>query len=78
MLSCFRFPIWLFALAGCTVYSPTVPSTPLVRKGQVEVVAAMRTLLSLDGSVAYSPANHMLRGLGSKSQKMGHNLLLCN
>ena len=74
MLSCFRFPIWLFALAGCTVYSPTVPSTPLVRKGQVEVVAAMRTLLSLDGSVAYSPANHMLISAEAAIRSGGGNM----
>lgn len=52
--------VCLNSLASCTVYSPTVPSTPLVQKGQVELVASTRTLLSLDGSVAYSPVNHLL------------------
>lgn len=50
----------LGGLNGCAIYSPTVPSTPLVQKGQMEVVASMRTFLSLDASVAYSPVNHLL------------------
>ena len=51
---------YLSFLSGCAVYSPTVPSTPLVQKGGVEVTASMRTLLSLDGNVAYSPIHHLL------------------
>lgn len=44
-------------LAGCAVYVPTVPSTPLVTKGgAVEVTAAVRGLSSLEAGAAWSPA----------------------
>lgn len=50
----------LGALASCTVYAPTVPSTPLVHKGQVEVSGATRGFVSLDAAAAWSPAAHLL------------------
>lgn len=66
----------LIFLSGCAVYSPTVPSTPLVQKGEVEVTASTRTLLSLDGSVAYSPVHHLLlSGEGAIRQGGGNKLV---
>ncbi|WP_426061056.1 hypothetical protein [Hymenobacter sp. B1770] len=66
----------LGSLSGCAVYSPTVPSTPLVQKGQVELAASMRTLLSLDGSVAYSPINcFLISGEGAIRQTGGNKVV---
>ena len=50
----------LLALAGCSVYLPTVPSTPLVQRGQVEVTAGLRTLTTLEAGAAFSPKSHVL------------------
>lgn len=48
-------------LGGCSVYTPTIPSTPLVQKGEVEVYGGVRGLMS-SGEVgaAWSPAKHVL------------------
>ena len=50
----------LGTLAGCAVYVPTVPSTPLVEKGQIEVTAGVRNLTSLEMGAAWSPVPHLL------------------
>ena len=50
----------LLLLAGCTVYAPTIPSTPLVEKGQVELTAGLRGLNALEAGVAWSPVPHLL------------------
>lgn len=47
-------------LASCAVYVPTVPSTPLVEKGQTEVTTSIRGLTSLEVGAAWSPAPHLL------------------
>lgn len=48
------------ALGGCAVYSPTVPSTPLLEKGQVEATVAFRALVATEASLAWSPVPHLL------------------
>ena len=50
----------LLTAAGCSVYVPTVPSTPLVQRGQVEVTAGLRTLTTLEAGAAFSPKSHVL------------------
>lgn len=50
----------LLALSSCAVYVPTVPSTPLVSAGQVEVSAGLRGLNSLEAGAAWSPVPHLL------------------
>lgn len=50
----------LALLGGCAVYVPTVPSTPLVEAGQVEVTAGLRGLNSLEAGAAWSPGPHLL------------------
>ena len=50
----------LLALAGCSVYVPTVPSTPLVQRGQVEITAGLRSLTTLEAGAAFSPKAHVL------------------
>lgn len=47
-------------LSGCALYVPTVPSTPLVRQGQLEAGANLRAFSSLEATAAYSPLNHVL------------------
>ncbi|OUJ73028.1 hypothetical protein BXP70_14380 [Hymenobacter crusticola] len=48
-------------LASCSVYTPLQPSAPLLRdKGQVEVAGSVFLAKRLEGSVAYSPARHVL------------------
>ncbi|MGI4875152.1 MAG: hypothetical protein ACRYFX_28690 [Janthinobacterium lividum] len=53
-------PASLLLLGSCTVYAPTVPSTPLIEKGQVEVTAATREFIALDLGAAWSPVPHLL------------------
>lgn len=50
----------LTLLGGCAVYVPTIPSTPLVEAGQVEVTAGLRGLNSLEAGAAWSPVPHLL------------------
>ncbi len=50
----------LLAVAGCSVYLPTVPSTPLVQRGQVEVTAGLRGLTTLEAGASFSPKAHVL------------------
>ncbi len=47
-------------LSGCAVYVPTVPSTPLLTKNQVEVTAGLRGVNSLELDAAWAPTNHLL------------------
>ncbi|MDO7846505.1 hypothetical protein Q5H92_09065 [Hymenobacter sp. M29] len=48
-------------LGSCAVYVPTIPSTPLLnKKGEVEITAGIRSLTSLETSVAWSPAPNLL------------------
>ena len=47
-------------LGGCAVYVPTVPSTPLLTKGQVEITAGLRGVNSLELDAAWAPTNHLL------------------
>ncbi len=49
----------LGSLGGCAVYVPTVPSTPLVQKNQVELTAGLRGLTSLEATVAWAPTDHI-------------------
>ncbi|MDJ0366873.1 hypothetical protein QMK33_17105 [Hymenobacter sp. H14-R3] len=39
---------------------PTIPSTPLVEAGQVEVTAGLRGFNSLEAVAAWSPMPHLL------------------
>jgi hypothetical protein len=58
-----RFALPLVAsllLGGCAVYVPTVPSTPLLEKNQVELSAGLRGLNSLEAGVAWAPTAHLL------------------
>lgn len=51
----------LILLSGCAVYVPTVPSTPLLRgKGEVELMAALRGVSSLEAGAAWSPVPQLL------------------
>ncbi|GAB3637683.1 hypothetical protein GCM10027422_32730 [Hymenobacter arcticus] len=50
----------LALLGGCAVYVPTIPSTPLVEAGQVEITAGLRGLNSLEAGAAWSPVPHLL------------------
>jgi hypothetical protein len=47
-------------LSSCAVYVPTVPSTPLLTKNQVEVTAGLRGLNSLEIDAAWAPTAHLL------------------
>ena len=47
-------------LTGCAVYVPTVPATPLLEKGQVEVTAGLRGFSTTELGVAWSPVPHVL------------------
>lgn len=47
-------------LGGCAVYVPTVPSTPLLTKNQVELTAGLRGVNSLELDAAWAPTNHLL------------------
>ncbi|WP_139924491.1 hypothetical protein [Hymenobacter sp. DG01] len=48
-------------LSGCSVYTPTIPSTPLVQKGEVEVYGGVRGLMSsAEVGAAWSPVNHVM------------------
>lgn len=47
-------------LSGCAIYVPTIPATPLLKKGQVEVTAGLRGFASLEAGAAWSPAPHLL------------------
>lgn len=47
-------------LSGCAVYVPTVPSTPLLTKNQVELTAGLRGVNSLELDAAWAPTNHLL------------------
>ena len=49
--------VWL---NGCAVYVPTVPATPLLEKGQVEVTAGLRSFRSGELGAAWSPVPHLL------------------
>ncbi|NML67814.1 hypothetical protein HHL22_21640 [Hymenobacter sp. RP-2-7] len=50
----------MLGLAGCTVYVPTIPSTPLLSKGQLQVSAGLRNLNSVEGGAAWAPTRHLL------------------
>jgi hypothetical protein len=47
-------------LGGCAVYVPTVPSTPLLAKNQVEITAGLRGVNSLELDAAWAPTHHLL------------------
>ena len=47
-------------LGGCAVYVPTVPSTPLLTKSQVEITAGLRGVNSLELDAAWAPTSHLL------------------
>lgn len=55
-------------LSGCAVYVPTVPSTPLLTKNQVEITAGLRGLNSLEFDAAWAPTNHLLLAAESAFQ----------
>ncbi|MCC2547672.1 hypothetical protein LJY25_14550 [Hymenobacter sp. BT175] len=50
----------LTLISGCAVYAPTLPSTPIVRKGEVEAAASWHLLQTVDGHAAWSPTDHVL------------------
>jgi len=54
------FLLLLLPLGGCALYAPTVPSTPLLSKRQVQVSAGLRNLTALEGGAAWAPTNHLL------------------
>ena len=48
-------------LTSCSVYAPLQPSAPMLHdKGQAEVTGSVYLSSRLEGSVAYSPARHVL------------------
>lgn len=47
-------------LSACSVYAPTVPATPLLTQGQVQVSAGLRGLNSLELGAAWAPTRHLL------------------
>ena len=48
-------------LVSCSVYAPLQPATPLLHaKGEAEVTASAYLSGRLEGSVAYSPLNHLV------------------
>lgn len=47
-------------LSGCSVYIPTMPSTPILRKRQVQVSAGLRGFTTLEAGAAWAPTNHLL------------------
>lgn len=47
-------------LSGCALYVPTVPSTPLLTKNQVELTAGLRGSNSLEVDAAWAPTAHLL------------------
>jgi len=55
-------------LGGCAVYVPTVPSTPLLTKNQVEITAGLRGLNSLGLAAALAPTSHLLLAAESAYQ----------
>lgn len=51
----------LFEASSCSVYVPLQPSTPMLRtKGESELAANLYLSGRLEGSVAYSPARHVI------------------
>jgi hypothetical protein len=46
-------------LGGCAIYSPTIPATPLLEKGQVEASVGLR-LFAAEATAAWAPTNHLL------------------
>lgn len=51
----------LLLATGCTVYAPMQPLAPLIRaRGQAEASFQTQGLIRPEGSVAYSPASHLL------------------
>lgn len=74
--SCFfvktRYTAYLLGLSvllgGCAVYVPTVPSTPLLTKNQVEITAGLRGLTSLEVDAAWAPTAHLLLAAESAFQ----------
>jgi len=48
------------ALGSCAVYVPTVPGTPLLEKGQVELTAGLRGINSFETGAAWAPTGHLL------------------
>jgi hypothetical protein len=58
---CFAYPlVFGLLLGGCAVYVPTVPSTPLLTQGQVEITAGLRGINSLEVDAAWAPTAHLL------------------
>jgi len=55
-------------LGGCAVYVPTVPSTPLLTKNQVEITGSLRGINSLELDAAWAPTNHLLLAAESALQ----------
>ena len=48
-------------LTGCaTAYVPTVPATPLLKRGEVEITAGLRSVVFLETTAAWSPLPHLL------------------
>jgi hypothetical protein len=50
----------LLGASSCAVYVPTIPSTPVIEAGQVEVSAGLRGLNSLEAAAAWAPISHIL------------------
>ena len=70
-LYCAAFFSASLLLGGCAVYVPTVPSTPLLTKSQVEITAGLRGVNSLELDAAWAPTSHLL--LAAESAIQGSN-----
>jgi hypothetical protein len=68
----------LALLNSCAVYVPTIPSTPLVEAGQVEVTACLRGFNSLEAGVAWSPAPHLLLSTEAAWQPNSQSTIVSN
>lgn len=55
-------------LGGCSLYQPTLPATPLLSKGQVQVTVGTRSLASFEAGAAWAPTRHLLLSAESSLQ----------
>lgn len=47
-------------LSSCALYAPTVPTTPLLTRGQVQLTAGLRGLNAVEAGAAWAPTDHLL------------------